>query len=298
MEKRDSLLPERILCPIDFSDLSNLALKYAAIGAREFKAELSILHADTFDMPRYFSHSEDDALLRQLQETKKAVRKMIREHARKILGSLADQLPLTFEAVEGHPIDAIMNAAENDRTDLIVLGTHGYSGLQRFLLGSVTENVVRNTKVPVFTVRQKAHDFIDSHNVDAVPRIERILCPCNLMATAVPALLLSASIARRFQAELTVLHCIDAEPGTADTKRLKAWIADTVTDYDALKSVACKGNAPEAIISHAKVQQIDLIILGANHKPFMENTVMGKTTELVLRQAPVPVLAVPHVVRR
>jgi nucleotide-binding universal stress UspA family protein len=66
--------------------------------------------------------------------------------------------------------------------------------------------------------------------------------------------------------------------------------------YDALKPVVCKGNAPEEIISHARTQHIDLIVLGANHKPFMENTVMGKTTELVLRQAPVPVLAVPHVI--
>jgi len=297
MEKHTALLPQRILCPIDFSDLSNLALKYAAIGAREFKAALSILHADTFDMPRYFSHNEDNVLLRQRHQAKQAVRKTIREHAGNILGSLADQLPLTFEVVEGHPIDAIMNVAENGQTDLIVLGTHGYSGLQRFLMGSVTENVVRNTKVPIFTVRQKTHDFIDSYNVNALPRIKRILCPCNLTATAAPALRLATSIARRFLSELTVLNCIDAEPGTVDTKKLNAWIADTIDDYADLKPEVCTGNPSEQIITHARTQHIDLIILGANHKPFMENTVMGKTTEMVLRQAPVPVLAVPHVIR-
>jgi len=56
------------------------------------------------------------------------------------------------------------------------------------------------------------------------------------------------------------------------------WISDTADDYDALKPVVCEGNASEQIITHARTQQTDLIILGANHKPFMENTVMGKTT--------------------
>jgi len=298
MKKGNALLPERILCPVDFSDLSALALKYAAVGAREFRAELTVLHANIFDVPRYFSRNMDSALKRQIRNAKKAVGKMVQDHVRKILGPMADQLTLSFKVVDRHPIDAISEEAETKRTDLIVLGTHGHSGLQRFLLGSVTENVLRNVHVPIFTVRQKVHDFIDIHNVDAVPNIDSILCPCDLTPTAVHALRLAAVMAKRFQSELIVLYSIESEPTHADTQELDAWIVDTGVECSSLKTVVRKGKVPEQIITFAGDQKVDLIILGANHKPFMSGMIMGKATELVLRNAPVPVLAVPHLVKQ
>ena len=65
-----SFEPKRILCPMDFSELSDLALKYAAVAAREYDATLHILHAETFELPRYFSQSENNHLIQELATAK------------------------------------------------------------------------------------------------------------------------------------------------------------------------------------------------------------------------------------
>ena len=191
-----------------------------------------------------------------------------------------------------------MPLIQNRSYDLIVMGTNGLSGLKRFLLGSVTENVVRTSKIPVFTIRQMEHNFINVDQVEAIPRLERILCPCNSHESALPALRIALSIAQRFNSRLTVLYTIEKEkkpdPKMADMKSLCSWLSDTLPSQCAFEPVIREGNAAEQIISLAKEGKDDIIILGANHKPFMESSFLGRTTELVLRHAPVPVLVVPH----
>lgn len=291
-----SFQPKHILCAIDFSELSHLALKYAAVGAREFGSKLTVLHAKTFELPRYFTSSEIDMLIQELTETKKRARVNVSEHVKSILGSLGRELLLQYEVVETHPVEAILAAVEKESIDLIVMGTHGYGGLKRLLLGSVTENVVMDAKIPVFTVRQKEHDFVDVTLANTVPRIKRILCPCNISEVAGIALKYSVSLAERFHAGITVLYSVEKEQ-VLDASRLKedlnTWISDTVSVPYALEPIIRKGNAAEQIIAHAREERDDLIILGAQHQSFLQTTFFGKTTDLVLRHAPVPVLITP-----
>ena len=81
-----SFEPKRILCPMDFSELSDLALKYASVAAREYDATLHVLHAETFELPRYFSRSESDHLIRELATAKTGLRNHLAEHVQKVLG--------------------------------------------------------------------------------------------------------------------------------------------------------------------------------------------------------------------
>jgi hypothetical protein len=81
-----SFQPRRILCPVDFSPLSSLALKYAAVGAREYGAELTVLHAQTFEPPPYFVHSEMSLLNRELAAAKAWAGNHLAVHGKEILG--------------------------------------------------------------------------------------------------------------------------------------------------------------------------------------------------------------------
>jgi len=289
--------PKRILCPLDFGELSDLALKYASVAAREYNATLHVLHGETFELPRYFSRKESDHLIQELTTAKTSLQNHLAEHVQKVLGVLAKGLDLKFQVVEAHPVWAIHDFTKQAAIDLIVMGTHGYGGLKHLRLGSVAENTVASATVPVFTVRQKNHLFIDVTRTDAIPLLKKILCPCNISETAVTALRHAAALAERFTSVLTVLLIGETDTDgdiSKEEEKLCAWIADTVKVQCEVQPMVRKGYAAEEIISYAGENKDDLIVLGARHQQFLEATFFGRTTELVVRHAPCPVLITPR----
>jgi nucleotide-binding universal stress UspA family protein len=145
----------RILVATDFSDYSNEALEYAVYLARGFGAGLYLLHV--FEPP-FFSHSGVSPGVRPevhqwIKEVKEGEAVQLNDLAEKVRHQGAKVHPI-FK--EGTPFLEILRTAGEIPTDLIVLGTHGRTGLAHVLMGSVAERVVRKAACPVFTVRPKA----------------------------------------------------------------------------------------------------------------------------------------------
>ena len=286
--------PKQILCPIDMSELADLALKYAHLGATMFKAELTLLNAVHFEYPRYLSKEVTEHVVKELERAKVDTRKHLADHARKILGDAIDNTPMHYRAVDVDPTSAILQTAQEMQSDLIVMGTHGYSGFKHWMLGSVAEKMLHLSKVPVFTIRQKENDFIDPTQPSILPQINHILCPCNLSASAAHALITAASISKRLNAELTVLLSLES-PTKADKTRLLEWLEENLPDSSTINSVLYKGEAADQTIRAVKKLGADLIVIGICHHPFGDGgTVVGRTSERVVRYAPVPVLSVPY----
>jgi nucleotide-binding universal stress UspA family protein len=288
--------PSRILCPVDFSELSDLALKYAAAGARVYDATLVVFHAAQFELPVYFTSSQVRELARQHRAGQKQAADFLRRHVRKLLGKEAGQLRLQFDTSEAHPVDAILAAARKHRVDLIVMGTHGRSGAKRLWLGSATENVVRQADVPVFVVRQKQHEFINASDPRTAPGLAMILCPVNFTEASRAALQHAASLARQFKAQL-IAPCI-LEPGdqrkTPETRRrMVSWLKAITAEACDAQVMTQKGQAANQIVSLAAAKRVDLVVLGAQHHGSFQNWFAGDTAEIVLRHAPAPVLVVP-----
>lgn len=288
--------PKNILCPLDFSDLSGLALKYAAAGAGLYGARLLLLHAGSFDLPRYFLKNEADHLRQEIIKTKEMIQKDLGDYLINIMGEAAKRLDVAFEVTESDPADAILKTAERESVDLIVVGTHGLTGVKRLLLGSTAESVIHNSKVPVFTVRQKENDFIDVKNPNISPRIEHILCACRIDRDDMAILDHAVSIAERFKAGLTVLYS-DESQGHEDIsktrERLCNWISGAVKTQCRLGPVIRQGRAADQIIAHAAEEKSDLIVIGARHRLSHDAMILGHTTNHVVRHAPTPVLVIP-----
>ncbi|HEY4485645.1 MAG TPA: universal stress protein [Nitrospiria bacterium] len=145
----------RILTATDFSDYSKEALGYAVHMARSFGAELYLLHV--FEAP-FFSHSGVSPNVRPevhqwILELKKEEGKRLESLAEEVRHQGAKVHPI-FK--EGTPFLEILKTAGEIPADLIVLGTHGRTGLSHVLMGSVAERVVRKSSCPVFTVKPKA----------------------------------------------------------------------------------------------------------------------------------------------
>ena len=284
--------PTQILCPLDRSELSNLALKYAVVGARVFNAHLTVLEAINYDYPRYLSDELTTRVLEELEQYKTSAENDLAVHVRSIIGDALDGISVSYRVLDLQPAEAISRVVEEVNTDLVVMGTHGYSGFKHWMLGSVTENMLHMSKVPIFTVRQKEDDFIDPKAPAAGPDIQNILCSCDMSAASAQALQVAASLARRFEAGLTAVWNSESN-GSDEKEQLQQWIENTLQGYSPVTCVVKQGKAAAQVIDLAREIQSDLVVIGARHRSFGDAMVIGRTTELVLRHAPVPVLAVP-----
>ncbi|MBN1625413.1 MAG: universal stress protein [Deltaproteobacteria bacterium] len=288
--------PGNILCPVDFSDLSGLAIKYAAADAHLYGAKLVLMNAEVFELPRYFSGSEADRLTGEIIKNKEMVRKELADYFLKILGKGAEDIDADFKIMDTDPRDAILQTVEKNSIGLVVMGTHGFTGLSHLLLGSVAESVIHNIRVPVFTVRQKSHDFIDVTDPDALPHLEKVLCACEIDKDDRETLAYAVSVSERFNARLKIVYSNesrDVKDFSMVRERVCSWISEIAKTQCNLEPVVRKGNAADQIIALAKEEKSDLIVIGAHHRPFHGAMILGRTTDLVVRHAPAPVLVVP-----
>jgi nucleotide-binding universal stress UspA family protein len=150
---------DRILVPIDFSDNGEWALKYAAALAEKFNSEIHLLHVlqdvigvGTPEVGTAFASPGDFV---------KELRASAQNGLQKIADSdLAAGKKIVQVVRDGQPFVEIIRYAREELADLIVMGTHGRTGLVHVLMGSVAERVVRKAACPVLTVRPAGHQFI------------------------------------------------------------------------------------------------------------------------------------------
>ncbi len=144
---------KRICCPIDFSDASRAALEVAADLARRNGAELWLLHA--YPVPGYtFPDGSVVASPKMLQDLADAAQRHLDEWRAIAERSGAPRVETAKEA--GEPAAEIVAFARERGADLLVLGTHGRTGIEHALMGSIAERVVRKAHCPVLTVRPPA----------------------------------------------------------------------------------------------------------------------------------------------
>jgi nucleotide-binding universal stress UspA family protein len=148
----------RILVPTDFSKFSQNALTYAAAFAEKFGAELHLLHVvQNLALMVPDTVNAVPPIVPSTEELTAAVRVAL---DRTVSENHLERFKLFKDVREGTPFYEIIQAAKEKDVDLIVMGTHGRSGLAHVLLGSVTEKVVRKAPCPVLTVRHPEHEFV------------------------------------------------------------------------------------------------------------------------------------------
>lgn len=266
-----------ILVPVDFSELSASGLRYAVRLARCTDARVTALYADPFLPPPYFTERGIEGVEAGLRESRRQAQLSLAAFAAEHGG--AEVQAAVVE--EGLPADSILRHAAKSQTDLIVMGTHGRSGVSRIMLGSVTERVLREATVPVLAVRGDGHP----------EQIRRILCPVNDTPEARRALALATRLARCLRAGVTVLHARE-DTGAGAIEDLCAWVPEQDRAHCAVSQLESSGDVARDVIGAATGSQADLLVIGARHRRFFDATVLGANTVRMLRHAPCPVLAV------
>ncbi|MGQ9806500.1 MAG: universal stress protein [Chlorobiales bacterium] len=145
---------QKILCPVDFSDPSRNALRYANEFAKAMNAKITVLHviqpqpiAADVNVPYVPLEVELE------KNAKEDLEHLVSKEVHK--GVLVEQV-LAF----GLPSDCVIAQARKENVDLIILGTHGRSGISRLLIGSTAEGVIRHAPCPVLVVKAEEKEFI------------------------------------------------------------------------------------------------------------------------------------------
>ena len=161
------ILLKHILVATDFGEASSVALSYGRELARTFGATLHVVHAVDLlaaRLPMTQGHGYDlDRLQKEVEESARtSLAELVTEDDRTKLGAR--------EAVVASlsPSDAILDYARDKTIDMIVIGTHGRSGISRLVMGSVAEKIVRTAPCPVLTVRHPEHEFLRPDALEAI----------------------------------------------------------------------------------------------------------------------------------
>jgi len=150
---------KKILVPVDFSDFSTKALDYALAFADQFNARIVLLHVvEPAVYPESYmlvASALDDLNNDLLRGAKQKLGALSKER-------IGNQVPSESLVRTGRAYSGITAAAQELDVDLIILATHGYTGLKHVLLGSTAERVVRHAPCPVLTVRDPEHEFVET----------------------------------------------------------------------------------------------------------------------------------------
>ena len=270
---------ETILVPVDFSEISAHALRTASLlAARCGRAKIIAMYANWFEAPPYFTVGRLAELQAEFSESLHLAKHSLEAFVRSTLGDNADSVEV--RAMEALPADGIRQLAALKNANLIVMGTHGRSDLNRWMLGSVAERVLRESPVPVLTVRSAPRETI-----------RQVLCPVQDTELSRRALSFAVGISACFDAKLTVLH-VDEASGTRPISDLCSWVPAEERSRCVIRESIRQGDPAEAIVKLATEEPYDLVVLGAARRRFFEGMVLGTTTLRTVRHAPCPVLTV------
>jgi nucleotide-binding universal stress UspA family protein len=296
---------KRILCPVDFSKFSRHALDEAIAIAHLYDGCVTALHVFPIAIPADPFGGLPDFQPFTLTDQHRA--HILRQLSAFATTEGAEPRRITVALREGTDIHAeILEAADQMKPDLIVMGTHGRSGVQHLMLGSVAEKVLHKARYPVLTVPHTAPD--------AVPRgpvpFARILCGIDFSECSLAALRHAIALASEAGARLDVLSVVQLIPMyetmsavplyypgllgdlKADIwKRLNSVVADAAPEIP-VERIVTVGSPHREIVRMAGERKTDLIVLGAYSHSAIDHMFFGATTNHVVRAAGCPVLTI------
>jgi nucleotide-binding universal stress UspA family protein len=298
----------RILCPIDFSDVSRHALGRAIAVARAYHAEVTALHVlpQPSAVPALLYGPEGPGPFGfEVMDRPRT----LTELSRFVGMAGASGVTVHQEVVEaGTTHREILVQASRAAADLIVLGTHGHTGANHLFLGSVAEKTLRASKVPVLIVPPTATDLPPS----VTEPFASVLCAVDFSKDSERALAYAASLAQHDHGRLTLMHVVERLPvgydpmtgggfdmdrfyttmTAAARRQLDDYAAPIKAQMTAVETVLGEGKAYKEILHEASLRGADVIVVGVHGRNALDRLIFGSTTEHLIRRARCPVLVV------
>ncbi len=274
----------------DFSQCSRNAGLYAARIASYFSVKLLVAHAFTLSQ----AAAEVETVYRQVSQQRVDQRALLSAEAQRLGAGSAEVVPTL---VDGDPKSAIPQLADSNGPSMIVLGTHGRNGLERGIIGSVAETILRSTRWPALTVGP----HVQPVTATTLP-CKRILFATDFTSAAASAATYAATLAAVFGARIDVLNVIadDAivQPEMLSQLRsrffglLGGMLPQQVSAFCDPRTFVATGSAHRRILEHIGDQSIDLLVLGLHKTSLVGMEMRTSGAFRMVVDAPCPVLTI------
>jgi nucleotide-binding universal stress UspA family protein len=286
-------MPEikKILFPVDFSQQCHSAASFVNSFVEHFAAELTLIHAIGMLPEYYVTYGIDGS---------DTLRKELRESSTTSMQAFLEQTfrttPVRTAIDEGNPAEIIVKYAQTERMDLIMMPTHGFGPLRRFLIGSVTAKVLHDTQCPVWT-------SVHTDTPSSASATRTILCAVDSGESSVSLMRWANWLAGSYGAALKLVHVIPAvnetsmNPGEIEVRRYltckaRDEFANWRTGAGVKAEVQLRGGEIAAKVADTALQEhADLLVIGRGH---IQRRLGGLRTEslAIIREAPCPVISV------
>lgn len=296
-KKRKPIHLPRILVTTDFSRASLSAIPFALAVARQFGAEVHLLHV--VDTTQYASKSVRLPLVSPAELS----RPLLNRLQGVALKYAADGKIHVMRPREGRAYKQICEAARQLSAGLIVIATHGFTGLKHVLLGSTAERVVQHSPCPVLVVRQQVGR---PQKGKMQPR--RVVVPIDFSSCSQVAFDCAVGLACEFGAELLLVHVIDSYSYPFGDEYSALHTADLVEEARAsaqiqMREMAVRASgrssvwvavgSPALRICDAANKESDLLVIPTHGRTGLGHVLIGSVAERVVRHAACPVLVIP-----
>jgi len=291
---------KRILVPVDFSDKSSDAIAYAAGIAASYGARMELFH-----VVEPFPHVEELSLPSTVAELNHRHVDAAREELSKLAARhIPVEVKYTVKVVLGEVDEEILRESAAWNTDLLVLNTHGFTGIKELFMGGTAEKLVRHARCPVLVVRRRGRSR------PSPARMKRLLVPLDFSEHSRKALRYARHFAQHFGASIDLVSAVEPmmyyEGLTVPTVTAEGAGTVVAEAGEALRRIGEKefgdnikwtalvrmGSAHHEVVETARDRKTDLLVITTHGRTGLKHFLLGSTAEQIVRHAPCPVLVV------
>lgn len=276
---------KNILFPTDFSQNAENALNFAIEIARKVKGHLVLFHA--YSVQLIDPNMPAEIYLSAYQEEEKSAKESLEELSRRIIDSNKDENGnslFTVDAIvtQGLVVDEVLSLINDFKIDLVIMGTHGASGITELILGSNTSSIIEKAHVPVLAI---PHNAIYS-------RIRNIVYAYDDIKSGLPSFQRLLEFAGIYDSEITLLHIIDEASNTTEMNRQEfEKIKESVT-YDKIRLELVKEeNVLEGINDYVNSNDVDVLAMAIRKRTLFDKIFNKSLTKKMAYHTKVPLLA-------
>ncbi len=288
---------KNILVGVDFSDITETVVKTANFIAKLFDAKVQLIHVIEPPSPLLYEEGFEPLLtidgVELVVEVESVLKEKAEEEIKKLMNLFDSDIPVDFRIEIGNIAETILEVSEEEKVDLILIGSHQKGLLELLLIGSVTEKIVNKSRTSVLVVKG-----------NVLEEIKKLLVGYDFLPNSIEALEVAKDIAKRTKAEIDIVH-IDADEWFAHLAHVheevynkKIRLLEEIKEKIEkelevpVKVEIQKGNPDELLIEKIKEYDPDLVVVGKRKGKKIKKFFLGRTAMKVVRNSPKPVLIV------
>jgi nucleotide-binding universal stress UspA family protein len=295
-------LIDHIVCPVDMTPSTGPLLAFATTWARWYDADLHVLHA--VPPPEMLGDPMGGMIVTTMHRPLREVRADLERIVTEVV---PEDVRSSVAVIEGQPVDAILHDAHARPRSMVIMGSHGRSGLDRIIHGSITATVAHHTRRAVLVLPARLLD-----NAEPLPLFSRVLCAVDFLPSSLSALDHALQLTGQVNGRIEVLHVLETA-GDEEAVGLRHFSVPeyhAAREHEALEEIrrhiperarrwcavherVAAGHPGWTLLRVAEEMQADLIVMGSGDRYHLRSMWLGGATDRVIRQAHAPVLIVP-----